>query len=67
MLRNIARTGPYFHDGSVSDLREAVQVMADVQLGARLPDERAGAIVAFLEALTGEVPKHYRAPSRLSP
>lgn len=63
MLRNIARTGPYFHDGSVNGLREAVQIMADVQLGERLPDEKAGAIVPFLELLTGEVPKDYGPPS----
>jgi cytochrome c peroxidase len=62
MLRNIARTGPYFHDGSVADLEEAVQVMADVQLGARLPDEDAGAIVTFLSSLTGEIPTNYHAP-----
>ncbi|MBE7502760.1 MAG: hypothetical protein HS113_21240 [Verrucomicrobiales bacterium] len=62
MLRNVARTGPYFHDGSVSDLEEAVQVMADVQLGDRLPEAQARAIVAFLESLTGEVPPHYRKP-----
>jgi cytochrome c peroxidase len=63
MLRNVARTGPYFHDGSVSDLEEAVQVMADVQLGDRLPEAQARAIVTFLESLTGEVPPHYRPPA----
>lgn len=63
MLRNIGRTGPYFHDGSVSDLEEAVQVMADVQLGDRLPGPQARAIVVFLESLTGEVPRHYRKPA----
>jgi len=62
MLRNIARTGPYFHDGSVADLKEAVQVMADVQLGKRLSDADAAAVVAFLEALTGEIPRNYSAP-----
>jgi cytochrome c peroxidase len=62
MLRNIAKTAPYFHDGSVAELKEAVQVMADVQLGDRLSDADASAIVAFLEALTGEVPKHYSPP-----
>lgn len=63
MLRNIAKTGPYFHDGSVGDLKEAVQVMADVQLGERLGDADAAAIVAFLESLTGEVPAHYAPPN----
>ena len=63
MLRNVARTAPYFHDGSVADLKEAVQVMADVQLGGRLGDADARAIVSFLEALTGEAPKHYGPPT----
>jgi cytochrome c peroxidase len=62
MLRNIAKTGPYFHDGSVADLRESVQVMADVQLGSRLPDNDAAAIVSFLETLTGRVPSNYHPP-----
>jgi cytochrome c peroxidase len=62
MLRNIAKTGPYFHDGSVVDLEEAVQVMADVQLGNRLADNDAAAIASFLESLTGSIPGNYHAP-----
>lgn len=62
MLRNIATTAPYFHDGSVADLREAVQVMADVQLGGRLPEPEAAAVTAFLASLTGEVPPHFGPP-----
>jgi len=62
MLRNVANTGPYFHDGAVAGLEEAVRVMADVQLGKRLADEEAKAITAFLESLTGEVPSHYAPP-----
>lgn len=62
MLRNVAETAPYFHDGSVADLTAAVQVMADTQLGERLSAEDAKAIVAFLESLTGEVPAHYAPP-----
>lgn len=62
MLRNIAKTAPYFHDGSVASLTEAVQVMADVQHGQRLSEAEARAITAFLQSLTGEVPAHY-APS----
>lgn len=52
-LRNIARTFPYFHDGSVTDLQEAVQKMAEFQFGTRLKDADAERIVAFLESLTG--------------
>ncbi len=62
MLRNIAKTGPYFHDGSVVELKEAVQVMAQVQLGARLSDANAASIVSFLESLTGDTPAHYSPP-----
>ncbi len=53
-MRNIAQTAPYFHDGSVTSLPEAVQVMAHVQLGATLTDEQTNELVAFLESLTGK-------------
>ena len=56
MRCNIAKTAPYFHDGSVADLHEAVQVMADIQLAVRLDDSEAAEIVSFLHSLTGEVP-----------
>jgi cytochrome c peroxidase len=62
MLRNVARTAPYFHDGSVASLGEAVNVMARVQLGRRLDEDTTASIVAFLESLTGEVPAHYAPP-----
>jgi cytochrome c peroxidase len=53
-LRNVALTGPYFHDGSTSTLDEAVVIMARVQLGRSLDQEDVRAIVAFLGTLTGE-------------
>lgn len=56
-LRNVAVTPPYFHDGSVATLPEAVRVMAKVQLGRDLSDADVSDIVAFLETLTGEVPE----------
>lgn len=52
-LRNVERTFPYFHDGTVTDLLEAVQKMAEFQFGKRLKDADASAIVEFLKALTG--------------
>lgn len=55
-LRNVARTAPYFHDGSVADLHQAVKIMAKAQLNTDLPDEEIDDIVAFLHALTGELP-----------
>lgn len=62
MLRNVAKTAPYFHDGSVETLDRAVRIMGAVQLGRQLDDETVASIVAFLEALTGEVPAHYAPP-----
>jgi len=56
-LRNIALTAPYFHSGKVWDLRTAVDIMAESQLGAELTDEEVAKIVAFLEALTGTMPE----------
>ena len=62
MLRNIAKTAPYFHDGSVDRLDRAVRIMASVQLGRALDDAAVSGIVAFLESLTGDVPAHYAPP-----
>jgi cytochrome c peroxidase len=58
-LRNVAMTAPYFHDGSVPTLPEAVRVMARVQLGVTLRDADICDIVAFLESLTGELPAKF--------
>lgn len=62
-LRNVARTAPYFHDGSVPDLETAARIMARVQLGQTMTDEELEAVVAFLGSLTGEVPAHFAPPS----
>jgi cytochrome c peroxidase len=56
-LRNITDTAPYFHNGSVNDLGEAVRVMAKTQLNKDLSDADVDDIVAFLGALTGEYPQ----------
>jgi cytochrome c peroxidase len=58
-LRNVAMTPPYFHDGSVAALSDAVKVMARVQLGVSLNDADTGDIVAFLQSLTGELPTNF--------
>jgi cytochrome c peroxidase len=58
-LRNVAMTGPYFHDGSVASLAAAVRIMAKVQLGAAPSDKDVGDMVAFLGSLTGPVPANY--------
>jgi len=55
-LRNVALTAPYFHNGAVRTLDEAVRVMASTQLNKKLNDQDTADIVAFLGALTGEFP-----------
>lgn len=56
-LRNIALTAPYFHNGAVVTLEEAVRVMAKTQLNQELKAEQVQDIVAFLQALTGDFPE----------
>ncbi|GAB4087546.1 cytochrome-c peroxidase [Hydrogenophaga soli] len=53
-LRNVALTAPYFHDGSVATLEEAVWVMGQAQLGRDLPRQAVDDLVAFLRTLTGQ-------------
>ena len=55
-LRNIALTAPYFHDGKVATLREAITKMLYHNLGVNLSDETVDALVAFLQTLTGDIP-----------
>jgi cytochrome c peroxidase len=55
-LRNIAETEPYYHDGSVKTLPEAVRKMGEYQLGKTLTDEQVDSIVTWLNMLTGEIP-----------
>ena len=51
MLRDVARTAPYFHDGKVETLEEAVKLMAALQLGRDLDDQSIADIVAFLKSM----------------
>ena len=57
-LRNVAITPPYFHDGSTDTLEQAVtkmaDMMADSQLGIRIPPKDIELIATFLRTLTGE-------------
>jgi cytochrome c peroxidase len=55
LLRNVEKTAPYFHDGSVDKLEEAVFIMAKIQLGKTLSTQQRDEIVAFLNSLTGEL------------
>jgi cytochrome c peroxidase len=58
-LRNIEKTAPYFHDGSVASLDEAVKMMASHQLARDLSDDDVKSIVTFLKSLTGDIPTEY--------
>ncbi|MEZ2141843.1 cytochrome c peroxidase [Bradyrhizobium sp. DN5] len=60
ILRNVKMTPPYFHDGSVNTLPEAVRIMAKLQLGKDLADQEIADVVAFLGSLTGELPDDFR-------
>lgn len=55
-LRNIAKTAPYFHDGSVNTLAEAINVMAKHNLGIKLTKNEIKNIESFLNTLSGDTP-----------
>ncbi len=56
-LRNIAKTAPYFHNGSAENLKKAVYFMAKHQVGRPISKVEVTKIIAFLESLTGKLPK----------
>ncbi|HUH74554.1 MAG TPA: cytochrome c peroxidase [Chitinophagales bacterium] len=56
-LRNIEHTAPYFHDGHVKELKDAVIIMAKGQLNYNISDEEAENITAFLKSLSGDLPE----------
>ncbi len=64
-LRNVARTGPWLHDGSVQDLSEMIRKMARYQLGKELDEREVASIRSFLESLTGRIPESYIARPEL--
>jgi cytochrome c peroxidase len=55
ILRNVAKTAPYFHDGSVDKLIEAVLIMGKIQLGRNISEQQGEDLVKFLTSLTGEI------------
>ena len=55
-LRNVDETAPYFHNGTVWSLKEAIQIMGETQLGIKISDKEAASIETFLKALSGEKP-----------
>ncbi|MBL8728854.1 MAG: cytochrome-c peroxidase [Planctomycetes bacterium] len=58
-LLNVEKTAPYYHDGKVATLEEAVTKMAKLQLGKDLTEEQTASIVTFLKALTGPLPEEF--------
>lgn len=58
-LRNIKQTGPYFHDGSVASIEEAIRNMALHQRGVKLTDAQVKSIMAWMDSLTGPLPRTY--------
>jgi len=66
-LRNVEKTAPYFHDGSVAELPRAIEIMAQAQLDTQLPSADVNNIVAFLTSLTGAIPNNYSAPPAAQP
>jgi cytochrome c peroxidase len=66
-LRNVTKTGPYFHDGSIGDLRAAIKIMARVNLNKGLTEDEVKSIISFFESLEGEVEKDWgEIPDELS-
>ena len=53
-LRNVALTWPYYHDGSVPTLEEAISMMAEYQVGREMNGFEVDKVKAFLDALTGK-------------
>lgn len=63
-LRNVEKTAPYYHDGSVKTLDDAVAKMGDYQLGRSLSPAEVTSIISFLKTLTGDLPTEYiKAPT----
>jgi cytochrome c peroxidase len=55
-LRNIMQTAPYFHNGAVWSIDEAIKIMGETQLGTTLTDKEVNAIAVFLKSLDGDMP-----------
>lgn len=64
-LRNAEKTAPYYHNGKVTTLEQAVSMMADYQLGKTLPSDDVESIITWLKSLTGTIPADYIQPPAL--
>ena len=56
-LRLATKTPPYFHNGSVKTIQEAVDIMIKFQLGREVPSTHRDAIITFLDSLVGDKPQ----------
>ncbi len=56
-LRNVTETAPYFHNGAIWNLADAVKEMGRIQLGLDISDAEAAKIVTFFGALNGRKPE----------
>lgn len=61
-LRNIEKTAPYFHDGSIESLTEAVSIMGKLQTNKEFTDKELTDIVVFLKTLTSDIDDKYKRP-----
>lgn len=55
-LRNVTETAPYFHNGQIATLSEAIHEMGRIQLGIDLNKQEIAEIETFLKALDGKKP-----------
>lgn len=55
ILRNVTKTSPYFHNGTVDKINQAVEIMGRNQLGKNLSNEQVDEIVAFFKTLEGNI------------
>jgi len=61
-LRNCVKTQPYFHDGSIADLNQAIIIMGKTQLNKEITQEQAELISDFLNTLSGDIPVDAKTP-----
>lgn len=66
-LRNVEKTAPYYHNGAIATLEEAVRQMGEYQLGRKLTDDQVKSIIVWLKTLTGQIPTQYIKPPELPP
>ena len=77
-LRNIAETAPYMHDGSVATLEEVIDFYegggepnqwldAKMRPISNFTNQKKQDLLAFLQALTGEVPEWTKRAPQLPP